>query len=122
VPDVLPAGVAQRFGFPSIAESLHQVHQPVVSLSDEKLAQLLAGEAPAQRRLAFEDLFVVQVGLALERARAHRAPGWRCDVDSESVLASAQAALPFAPTSAQERAIRISGKLDKITRVSHKEH
>ncbi|MGB8295741.1 MAG: ATP-dependent DNA helicase RecG [Polyangia bacterium] len=106
VPDVLPAGVVRRFGFPSITESLRQVHQPEGLLSDEKLAQLLAGEVPAQRRLAFEDLFVVQVGLALERARAHRAPGWRCDVDGESVLVSVRAALPFAPTLAQERAIR----------------
>jgi ATP-dependent DNA helicase RecG len=101
VPDVLPAGVAQRLGFPSIADSLRQVHQPEVSLSDEKLAELVAGEAPAQRRLAFEDLFVVQVGLALERSRAHRAAGWRCEVDGESVLASARAALPFVLTAAR---------------------
>jgi ATP-dependent DNA helicase RecG len=107
VPDVLPSGVAKRFGFPSIAESLRQVHQPEASLSDEKLAELLAGQAPAQRRLAFEDLFVVQVGLAMERARARHSTGLRCQVDSESVLASVRAALPFAPTSAQERAIRI---------------
>jgi len=73
VPDVLPGRVAQGFGFPSIAESLRQVHQPEASLSDEKLAELLVGQAPAQQRLAFEDLFVVQVGLALERAR--RPPG-----------------------------------------------
>jgi len=46
VPDVLPSGVAKRFGFPSIAESLRQVHQPEASLSDEKLAELLAGQAP----------------------------------------------------------------------------
>ena len=107
VPDVLPEGVAKRLGFPSVAESLRQVHQPEASLSDHKLAELLAGQAPAQRRLAFEDLFVVQVGLALERGRAHRAAGRRCDVDGEAVLASLRTALPFAPTSAQKRAIRI---------------
>ena len=105
VPDVLPEGVAKRFGFPSVAESLRQVHQPEASLPDDKLAELVAGQAPAQRRLAFEDLFVVQVGLALERGRAHRAVGWRCEVDGEAVLASLRAALPFVPTSAQERAI-----------------
>ena len=106
VPDVLPAGVAKRLGFPSIAESLRQVHQPEASLSDEKLAELLAGHAPAQRRLAFEDLFVVQVGLGLERGRARHATGWRCEVDGEAVLASVRMALPFVPTSAQERAMR----------------
>ena len=107
VPDVLPGGVAQGFGFPSIAESLRQVHQPEASLCGEKLAELLAGQAPAQMRLAFEDLFVVQVGLALERARARHATGWRCDVDGEAVLTSVRGALSFAPTSAQERAMRI---------------
>jgi len=106
VPDVLPEGVARRLGFPSIAESLRQVHQPEALLSDRKLAELLAGQAPAQRRLAFEDLFVVQVGLALERGRARHASGWRCDVDGEAALASVRAALPFVPTSAQERAMR----------------
>jgi ATP-dependent DNA helicase RecG len=105
VPDLLPEGVAKRFGFPSVAESLRQVHQPEASLPDDKLAELVAGQAPAQKRLAFEDLFVVQVGLALERGRAHRAVGWRCEVDGEAVLASLRAALPFVPTSAQERAI-----------------
>jgi ATP-dependent DNA helicase RecG len=107
VPDVLPQGVARRFGFPSIAESLRRVHQPEASLSDDKLAELVAGQAPAQRRLVFEDLFVVQVGLALERGRVRRAAGWRCDVDGEQVLASARAALPFVLTPGQERAIRI---------------
>ena len=106
VPDVLPEGVAKRLGFPSIADSLRQVHLPEASLSDEKLAELSAGRAPAQRRLAFEDLFVIQVGLALERGRARHAAGWRCDVDGEAVLASARAALPFLPTPAQERAMR----------------
>jgi len=106
VPDVLPAGVAQRFDFPSIADSLRQVHQPEVSLSGEKLAELVAGQAAAQRRLAFEDLFVVQVGLARERSRAHRAAGWRCEVDGGTVLASARSALPFVLTCSQERAIQ----------------
>jgi len=106
LPDVLPEGVAQRLGFPSLADSLRQVHQPAASLSDEKLAELSAGRAPAQRRLAFEDLFVVQVGLALERDRARCAAGWHCEIDGEAVLASARAALPFVLTSGQERAIR----------------
>ena len=106
VPDVLPKGVAQRLGFPSLADSFRQVHQPEASLSDEKLAELSAGRAPAQRRLAFEDLFVVQVGLALERERARRAAGWRCEVDGEAALASTRAALPFVLTPGQERAIR----------------
>jgi ATP-dependent DNA helicase RecG len=106
LPDVLPKGVAQRLGLPSLADSLRQVHQPEASLSDEKLAELSAGRAPAQRRLAFEDLFVVQVGLALERGRARSAAGWPCEVDGEAALATVQAALPFVLTSGQERAIR----------------
>jgi ATP-dependent DNA helicase RecG len=106
LPDVLPEGMAQRFGFPSLADSLRQVHQPEASLSDVRLAELSAGRAPAQRRLAFEDLFVVQVGLALERGRACCAAGWPCEVDGEAALAAARAALPFVLTSGQERAIR----------------
>ena len=105
VPDVLPSGVAKRLCFPSIAEALRQVHQPDASLSDERLAELKAGQAPAQRRLAFEDLFVMQVGLARERKLVARAAGRRC-TGGDAVLASLRAALPFALTASQERAIR----------------
>jgi ATP-dependent DNA helicase RecG len=106
LPDVLPQDVAKRLDFPSIADSLRQIHQPDASLSQERLAELLAGQAPAQRRLAFEDLFVVQIGLARERDRARHARGWRCEVDGEAVLVCARAALPFALTGGQQSAIR----------------
>ena len=106
VPDVLPAGVAGRLGFPSIAEALRLVHQPEASLSHEKLAELKAGQAPAQRRLAFEDLFVVQMGLARERSLVRRAMGRTCDVDLDGVRTALRTALPFSLTPGQERSIR----------------
>ena len=64
------------------------------------------GKHRAQRRLAFEDSFVVQIGLARERDHARHARGWRCEVDGRAVLASARAALPFVLTAGQQRAIR----------------
>ncbi|HEX7599317.1 MAG TPA: hypothetical protein VF518_13965, partial [Polyangia bacterium] len=106
VPDVLPAGVASRLGFPSVATALRRVHQPDATLSNEELARLTKGQSPAQRRLAFEALFVVQVGLARERALVRQAIGRLGNVDAEAVLASLRPALPFALTAGQAFAIR----------------
>ncbi len=105
VPDVLPAGAAQRLGLPRAAQALRQVHLPEADLSDQDWAALQAGQAPAQRRLAFEDLFVVQAGLALERGQVGRAPARCCHVDTEKVLGACKTALPFALTASQEAAI-----------------
>jgi ATP-dependent DNA helicase RecG len=105
VPDVLPAGVAQRLGFPSAAQALRQVHMPDPRLSDQDWHALQAGQSPAQRRLAFEDLFVVQAGLALERGQVGQAPARRCQADAPTVMSALRSALPFALTASQKAAI-----------------
>jgi len=84
---------------PALREALLTLHRPP---RDVDVAALLAGNHPAQRRLAIEELLAHQLSLrrqriALQRQGAHR-------LDSAGVLVDRlRRALPFALTAAQER-------------------
>ncbi|OLC20322.1 MAG: ATP-dependent DNA helicase RecG [Chloroflexi bacterium 13_1_40CM_68_21] len=102
VPDPLPGAVRERHALPDIASALRQVHFP----DDEE--RLLA----ARRRLAFDELLVLQLALAQRRAR------WTSQARAiplrvpDSELATWIAALPFTLTGAQERSLtQIRGDL-----------
>ena len=110
LPDLLPEALRRRLGLPGALAALTAVHRPPASLSAAELEALLAGQSPAQRRLAFEELFVLQVALARERARVGGQRGFPCDADVERGLGEAEAALPFSLTGAQRKAARSLGE------------
>ena len=105
VAEILPAALRARLGLPGIAEALSFVHRPPANLSESAVAELLAGASSAQRRFAFEEIFVLQVGLARERARARTLGGLACGTDGGKAMRDVQAALPFVLTAAQQRAV-----------------
>lgn len=100
----LPESLRWKLGFPGLADALCAIHRPAPTLSPDQLDALAEGRALAQQRFAFEELLVLQLGLARERsiAQAHRA--FACDVEDD-VLVAAKSALPFVCTAAQQRAI-----------------
>ncbi len=95
VPELLPQDIRERHALPRIADALRQVHFP----DDE--TRLL----DARRRLAFDELLVLQLALAQRRARwtasarAHPLPA------NEADMAAWREGLPFALTGAQLRAL-----------------
>ena len=103
--EILPDGLRRRLGLPRVVEALAFVHRPPDGISVAELADLRAGKCPAQRRLAFEEIFVAQVGLALERMRCRSQPALACGRQWQSRLLEVEAALPFSLTCAQQRAI-----------------
>jgi len=105
LPDLLPEATRAALGLPDVARALACVHRPPDTISDGELAELLAGASPAQRRFAFEELFVLQAGLAQERVRVRKQSAPACVVDGKHIVADLRAALPFALTNAQERAV-----------------
>ena len=101
VVDPLPEPLRRRLGLLPLATALERLHAPV---EEEDLAALDEHRSPAHRRLAFDELFFLHLGLALRRQGVKTSPGIRFQVD-DARLARARALLPFRPTRAQERAL-----------------
>jgi ATP-dependent DNA helicase RecG len=101
VPDPLPPEVLRRLGLLPLSEALLRLHSP--SQADD-VQELDAHQSPAHRRLAFDELFFLQLGLALRRQGVKKSPGIRFRVDAERISA-ARSLLPFRLTDAQERAL-----------------
>jgi ATP-dependent DNA helicase RecG len=91
-----PAFVSQR-GCPSFRESLVRLHTPV-DVAD------LAPDGPCWSRLAYDELLAHQLGLHLLRRRFTHAAGRRTEGDGR-LRKAILAALPYALTGAQMRAI-----------------
>ena len=99
--DPLPEAGARRFGLVDRTTAFNHIHRPAPMADCE----------PARRRLAFDELFRLQLALVLRQDRLQRAtPGasatWSsADDGSPTLVDRFLDGLPFAPTAAQRRAI-----------------
>ena len=94
LPDPLPEDLRQRLGFPRLGQALRQIHFPDNARSLEQ----------ARRRLAFEELLVIQLGV-LGQHRAWQSKPARPIPLPDEALAPFLHTLPFALTGAQQRAL-----------------
>jgi ATP-dependent DNA helicase RecG len=101
IPETLPATMLERLGMPSRDASLRQVHFPD---STTLLSHLQAARTPAHRRLIFEELFFLELGLEIKRRKARERAGIAF-APNEQVRAALREVLPFHPTAAQKRAL-----------------
>jgi ATP-dependent DNA helicase RecG len=92
VPDILPDELRRRRDLLPVARAYRAVHFP------ERMEDVEA----ARRRFAFEDFFVLQVGLTLKRRRQARERG-RPLAPPGALVARLLAGLSFALTEAQQR-------------------
>jgi ATP-dependent DNA helicase RecG len=95
VPEVLPEAVRREHGLVGLRDALWGAHFP----DDE------AARAAARRRLAFEELFVLQLVVLRQRAALQAAPRGACYAPPGDLVPRFVASLPFALTGAQRRAI-----------------
>ncbi len=72
VQEILPDAILRRHKFPSRNAALHQVHQPTNDLLAKDLDHF---RTPAQKRLIFEEFFLIQVGLAFKRQHIPKTVG-----------------------------------------------
>jgi ATP-dependent DNA helicase RecG len=92
VPDVLPDELRRRRGLVPAADAYRQAHFPAAPAEAEA----------ARRRFAFEEFFVLQVGLAIRRRR-HAAERGHALAPPGALVRALIAQLPFELTRAQAR-------------------
>jgi len=100
VPGHLPADLVAKLGLPEPGEALRELHQPAL---DVDAAELAAGATPARVRLVLEELYLLELGLALRREQRSAESGTPIACGQRS--AAAERALPFVLTGAQQRAL-----------------
>jgi ATP-dependent DNA helicase RecG len=100
-PDCLPRTMLDRLCLPGRETALCQVHFPP---EGTPFAQLQSSSTPAHRRLIFEELFFLELGLELKRRRMKEREGVAF-VTNDKVREAIREVLPFHPTAAQKRAL-----------------
>jgi ATP-dependent DNA helicase RecG len=101
VPECLPKEMLARLDLPDRESALREVHFPP---EGTPFAQLQASATPAHRRLIFEELFFLELGLELKRRRMRERPGIAF-ATNDKVREAIREVLPFHPTTAQKRAL-----------------
>ena len=101
VPESLPKQMLARLNLPDRETALREVHFPP---EGTPFAQLQASATPAHRRLIFEELFFLELGLELKRRRMRERPGIAF-ATTDKVREAIREVLPFHPTTAQKRAL-----------------
>jgi len=101
VPECLPREMLARLDLPDRETALREVHFPPEGTN---FAQLQASATPAHRRLIFEELFFLELGLELKRRRMRERAGIGF-ATGDKVREAIREVLPFHPTKAQKRAL-----------------
>ncbi len=101
LPEVLPLALRRRHRLPALSESLEALHAPPPGTS---LDALHAMSTPWQRRLIYEELFLVQLAVLRRQVRTLREPGWAVGL-GETLATTARRLFPFTLTRAQQRVL-----------------
>jgi ATP-dependent DNA helicase RecG len=101
VPETLPRALRDRLGLPGRLVALRAVHFPEAGTP---ISELMSATTLAHRRLIFEELFYLELGLELKRRRLREREGTAFITD-EKVRRALKQILPFHPTAAQKRVL-----------------
>ena len=101
VPESLPVALCQRLQLPSREQALRGVHFPEAGTP---FPQLQSSATAAHRRLIFEELFYLELGLELKRRKFKDRAGIAFET-GDTVREALREVLPFHPTNAQKRAL-----------------
>lgn len=97
LPEWIDSALAQKQGLPSIRDSFHILHEPRDPADIDP-------QAPARRRLAYDEFLAGQLSLSLVRQRLRKVAGQPVQATG-AVSGKILKALPFSPTSSQNEAI-----------------
>ncbi|MGD0801489.1 MAG: ATP-dependent DNA helicase RecG [Terracidiphilus sp.] len=101
VPECLPKAMLARLDLPGRETALREAHFPP---EGTPFTQLQSWATPAHRRLIFEELFFLELGLELKRKKMRERAGIAF-ATNDKVREALREVLPFHPTAAQKRAL-----------------
>jgi ATP-dependent DNA helicase RecG len=101
VPETLPAALLERLKLPRRLDALRTVHFPEAGTP---IPRLMSASTPGHRRLIFEELFYLEMGLELKRRRLREREG-TAFATGENVRKALKQILPFHPTAAQKHVL-----------------
>jgi ATP-dependent DNA helicase RecG len=101
IPETLPLALLNRLKLPARLDALRSVHFPGAGVP---ATELIAAGTPGHRRLIFEELFYLELGLELKRRRMREQVGFGF-ATGENVRKAIKQVLPFHPTTAQKRVL-----------------
>jgi len=101
MPECLPHALLERLDLPDRETALRNIHFPPEGTS---LTELQSAATAAHRRLIFEELFFLELGLELKRRRMRERLGISF-ATTDKVREAIREVLPFHPTTAQKRAL-----------------
>lgn len=93
IPDIIPAHIREMYGLIPVKEAMYQIHQPKDFSAFEE----------ARRRLAFEEFFVLQIGIGV--AKKQKQKGVAPIFSDVKCIAEFAEQLPFSLTEAQKRVV-----------------
>jgi ATP-dependent DNA helicase RecG len=94
-PEILPRSVRERLGLMPIQHALRQIHFP----DSEQAID------PARQRLVFEEFFLMQLGVGMQRQRTRQERGIAMRIDADRLNEMLHRIVPFELTNAQKRVI-----------------
>lgn len=99
VKDPVPEEILSKYKFKDLKESIRNCHFPE---TDADMDALNNGRNPYRQRLSFDELFNLELGIAIMKKKETRAPGISFNPKG-SLTAGLLATLPFGFTAAQQR-------------------
>ena len=102
LPDGLPPAICRRNRLLDRRKAFEQAHFPVAG---ESFTDLMSCRTPAHKRLIFEELFFLEVGLELRRRKLRAQAGISFQLHDQ-VREAIKKILPFHPTAAQKRVLK----------------
>jgi ATP-dependent DNA helicase RecG len=111
IPEILPAELRARLNFPPRRDALIHCHFPE---PNESLDALNAFSTRSQQRLIFEEFFLYQLSLALDRRAVRKENAIPFKLREDRIREAVKRILPFKPTNAQKRVVKeIADDLEK---------
>jgi ATP-dependent DNA helicase RecG len=102
IPEMLPAALIKKYRFLPLFEAISQLHFPTAEMA---LSDLNSGKSAAHHRLSFDELFLLQIGLAIrKKGLTEKEPGIGFQVEGP-LSDRLRSMLPFRLTGAQEKVI-----------------